>query len=124
MTDQEINAAIAEWRGWQQFREEEYPHRTLWRETEEVGSRVWDEPNDYCNDANKMRDEEVWLLATQPNMSGAAYVANLLAVIRGVDADYFDKITWDLAVDLVTATPHQRAEALLRTIGKWKEETK
>lgn len=31
---------------WQEFREEEYPHRMLWREGE-AGSRVWGEPHRY-----------------------------------------------------------------------------
>src|SRR6185436_7772981 len=35
--------------GWQKFREEEYPHRMLWREGE-PGSPEWDEPDWYSSD--------------------------------------------------------------------------
>jgi len=35
--------------GWQKFREEEFPHRTLWSEGD-PGSRVWDEPDFYTTD--------------------------------------------------------------------------
>jgi len=46
----ELDAWIAEnVFGWQEFREEEYPYRMLWREGEE-GSPVWDEPDYYTTD--------------------------------------------------------------------------
>ena len=54
MTTQEMRE-LDEWIavnlfGWQQFREEEYPHRMFWREGEE-GSRVWDGPTSPTTDA-------------------------------------------------------------------------
>lgn len=109
MMDQEINEAIAVSLGWVQFREEEYPHRTLWREGE-VGSRVWDGPYDYCEDLNAMHEAEV-------SLSEAEYRAFFyqLHKLRNDDCLPICKC--------ISAPARQRAEAYLRVKGLWQEST-
>lgn len=64
-------------------------------------------PN-YPNDLNAMHDLEDWLL-THTDLSGD-YCTNLQGLL---DCN----CTWEI----VHATPRQRAEAFLRTMGKWQQ---
>lgn len=82
MNDEEIRIAIAEACGANPFREEEYPHRTMWT-FGEIGSgepcyTIYDLP-DYPNDLNAMHEslssqgeefnsafaKRLWIVATQ-----------------------------------------------------------
>ncbi len=91
MTNDEINAAIAEATGW---------------------TAIWGErcDPDYCNDLNEMHEAEKAIFPYY-----ATVYSNKLARVTGAemsdDTDYF------------CATARQRAEAFLRTLGKWKETT-
>jgi hypothetical protein len=98
MSEQQINAAIAEACG------------KVWKSDNVVLYRVDDEysqnPPDYCNDLNLMHEAEKIL----------------------TDEDYFNYCRHFLpdAQNAVisqgrTATARQRAEAFLRTLGKWEE---
>jgi hypothetical protein len=102
MTDEEINAAIAEACGW----------KNVWRhqDASETASFVGTSPDNkflpvtnYCTDLNAMRKAEDSLTYDQDQMM------------------YF----WLLHIcELGThwrATAKERAEAFLRTLGKWKE---
>jgi len=100
MTEQQINAAIAEACGWGQ---------KPVVNTDGKGS-VWvtNCPN-YCNDLNAMHEAE--LVLTKDRSSYLTELAILISTddLRGLDADW----PW------VCATARQRAEAFLRTLGKW-----
>jgi Cys-tRNA synthase (O-phospho-L-seryl-tRNA:Cys-tRNA synthase) len=91
MTDEQINAAIAEI-----HLSERYP------------DGYW--VRDYCSDLNVMHEAEKVIL---PKFSH--FYANKLALITGVDCS--DETAF------FCATARQRAEAFLRTLGKWKSTT-
>ena len=85
MTDEQINAAIAEVCGW--------AHPTV---------KPFAYPN-YCNDLNAMHEAEK-VLGEKRNH----YIDTLGTMYKD---------SWEFA----TATARQRAEAFLRTLGKWEE---
>ena len=95
MTDLEINIAIAE----------AMPRCKIcgWKAT--VGHRCSHSP-DYCHDLNAMH--EVWSGLSETEK--AVFVDELYAVTPS--ASYEDRY--------IGAIARQRAEAFLRTIGKWK----
>lgn len=104
MTDQQINIAIAEHCGWTE--------REFW---EDVGFYVGLHPArkirkalpDYCNDLNAIHEAEMATL--KPSLfSGREFRQNLLDLCG-------------CAAMTVHATARQRAEAFLRTIGKWED---
>ena len=61
----------------------------------------WMISRDYCTDLNAMHDAE----KTLKEMALHEYIAQL----------------FDLCYEATIATAHQRAEAFLRTLGKWEE---
>ena len=96
MTDEQINAAIAEACGLKK------PCRKV--KLNDKGFFITQHaklPN-YCHDLNAMHEAEKGLEAKTSMMFGGW----LLALCKGKNA------TWH-------ATAHQRAEAFLRTLGKW-----
>ena len=101
MTNEQINVAIAEACGWKHI----------------AFNRGWIKAGDgetqcvipdYCNDLNAMHEAE----KTLPESLQEKYLDNLYSVCNQ-DSMYND--TWKMN----RATAHQRAEAFLRTIGKW-----
>ncbi len=108
MTEEQINAAIAEACGWTEI-----------GECENGGFRLRGFPSDrfeahrkpipnYCNDLNAMHEAEKVIL---PKFSH--FYANKLALITGVDCS--DETAF------FCATARQRAEAFLKALGKWEE---
>lgn len=113
MTDEQINAAIARECGWTEISSEEVRHRNAgqfylqdgpwWRsEAERIVCTQKDLP-DYCADLNAMHEAEQYL---------------------GTDdwhqyALHLNEVCWHWA--LIHAPARQRAEAFLRTLGKWEE---
>ena len=141
MSDDEINSAIAEACGWQA---EHYAHKcdgtTIFRCGACGGfghsncygdgrgavsfscsvSPCCDEavPPDYCGDLNEMHQAECSLdtgTIKQVILATNHYTDELCRVLRCTGEDLFE---------LTHASSRQRAEAFLRTIGKWKEEAK
>lgn len=99
MNDEQINRLIAEACGWKYVNNETHaPDGSFWR------SKGLEIP-DYCNDLNAMHEVEM-TLANDPKFH--AYEAVL------------DKVV-PLSQRWIFATARQRAEAFLRTIGKWEE---
>ena len=99
MTDEQINAAIAEACGWTQVNAEHRSGKAP--NAEYVGSEFI--PN-YCTDLNAMHEAEKVLMH-----------ADLLF-------EYGMHISMDHKYDyLLRATAWERAEAFLRTLGKWEE---
>ena len=93
MTDKQINIAIAEAQGL----------------TRESLGPDWDKRPDYCNDLNAMHEAEKVLI------SDASMRRSYLEWLGWID-DYITS-----AVNICHAAARQRAEAFLRTIGKWEE---
>jgi hypothetical protein len=106
MTNEQINAAIAEALGW---REEDGVYvwnrngidRTCWE--------LWD----WCNDLNAMHEAEQSLWARDRNLR-YDYISALSGVENPTIYSRLD------AVDMLDLTARQRAEAFLRVLGKWK----
>jgi hypothetical protein len=94
MTDEQINQRIAEACGWR------WDQGYRWKDSSGLSAFAWDIP-DYCTDLNEMHEAEEFL-------SGNLWIGyvNDLANIEG---NLFG----------IRATARQRAEAFLRTLGKW-----
>ena len=109
MSDEQINIAIAEECGWKQVDGEEC---FFDNGTEQVYIEYIP---DYCNDLNAMHEAE----------------KSLAGDIRNHYIDFLGEAysdSWEFARQWMSSSPkaataRQRAEAFLRTIGKW-EETK
>jgi len=104
MTNEQINIAIAEVCGWKYEKNETHaPDGAFW------WSKKPEFP-DYCNDLNAMHEAEMVL-------------SNYHKVIKNQSVIYFH-LLHDIAGNLAfrKATARQRAEAFLKTIGKWKEQ--
>jgi len=123
MTDQEINVAIAEACGWkpcegwwcQKCGKVELYEVTYAEFHENCGTLVGTQPTpDYCHDLNAMHEAERVVFDTPDTIENDArrkfYTRNLNIVSCKT---YGDR--------LFRATAHQRAEAFLRTLGKWNE---
>ena len=101
MTDEQINIAIAEMCGWVEdaadvLGPEDYP--------------------DYCNDLNAMHEAER-CIPHIPHHLCWAYAAELSEI---VERETRLSVFW-LDQQPECATARQRAEAFLRTLGKWEE---
>ena len=102
MTDEQINAAIAEACGWKSY-EETNGERWLWCRTNAHGSRESSmEPVPYCNDLNAMHEAEKTLTRGKQWRLYLIHLANFLQ-------------------DACHAAAKERAIAFLKTLGKWEE---
>jgi hypothetical protein len=100
MTDQEINKSIAEVCGWTNVNP---AHRSGKVPGTDYTSNYEHIPN-YCTDLNAMNEAEKALTSMQQD-------------------EYWDFL-WDLTgseFELCHANARQRAEAFLKTVGKWEE---
>ncbi len=96
MTDEQINAAIAEVCGWTDVSE---VHRSGKAPgADYVGQEFIP---DYCNDLNAMHQAE--------------------KTLRGGEWDTYVDLLADTWMQVARATARQRAEAFLRTLGKWED---
>lgn len=104
MTDQEINIAIAESVGWQ---EKEIAKKCSCPDCQGYECCRWDftEMPNYVADLNAMNDVETCL----EGASVGNYGEELLT------------LTQQECMPVWNATSRQRAEAYLKTIGKWRE---
>lgn len=119
MTDAEINIAVAEACGWTDivFRGIQKPQAFDFIGVDELHKPQgipgrWSKriPN-YCADLNAMHEAEKTLDANpDEHLSG-----------RYQYADWVYRIVVPVNVQPFRATARQRAEAFLRTVGKWKE---
>ena len=108
MTNEQINAAIAEACGWKS-KEETDGKPWLWvriRKDRTTESRM--DPLHYCNDLNAMHQAEEILVDEI-----AAIYAQWLSKTTGAE--------WSDDKHFFCATARQRAEAFLRTLGLWEE---
>jgi hypothetical protein len=115
MTPNEQNKTIAEYCGWK--------HRDGGMWYNPGGSTVGEElmPN-YHSDLNAMHKAEK-KLAQQENAwkyQRGYYLRLREQVIASMPTMLWDEVAW-IDFNILRATSQQRAEAFLRTIGKWKE---
>lgn len=125
MSDQEINIAIAQACGWTNV-----AHNTVFS-GRKIGRGIFGNSPfggeyrlipDYCGDLNAMHEAEE-LFELSAKFGAHDYAANLYHICVPRDMQHDDHfICWVVAFYLLNATARQRAEAFLRTIGKWKEE--
>lgn len=108
MTDQEMRIAIADACGWGAEKQTAWMAKVAKRFYERHGERLLDPP-DYPNDLNAMH-KAVMAQTQELRMK----INNALMNLINPSAPYCLDRT-------INATAHQRAEAFLRTIGKWKE---
>lgn len=112
MTNAEINVAIAEACGWV-FHEGEEPRYggTYKRRGWSNGKKWRINPPSYCTDLNEMHKVEKTILKSY----WGNYSAHLSYITRnGSELDNLE------TYKKIHASARQRAEAFLRTIGKWK----
>jgi len=95
MTDEQINAAVAKASGWS--KEEGF---YVWH-SNGIDRTCW-ELWDWCNDLNAMHEAEATLTEDQ--------LCRMARNIERNDEQWYFR-----------ATARQRAEAFLRTLGKWEE---
>jgi len=114
MTDEQINGAIALIHGWDMDPEEahEWESRGSWVKSPRGQMEGRAAIPKYCNDLNAMHEAEM----TLP-----------VAIYNGQQWDNSRlEFRWRLGlicVQPIHATARQRAEAFLKTIGKWEEES-
>jgi hypothetical protein len=110
MTNQEINAAIAEACGWNVTTSSfgVPPTQTAFSKL-----HGYDELPNYCEDLNAMH--EAYLTMTEDNQW--EFVKTLVDYTPGS----FPLLSRSESLVLANATARQRAEAFLKTVGKWEE---
>jgi hypothetical protein len=106
MTDSEINKIIAEYIQWKPA--------IIFRDMTGKPFEGWDIPPDYCNNLNEMHEAEKFLISVDHQNS---YISNIAEICWGD----FERQDNQVVFNQLTATSRQRAEAFLKTIGKWKE---
>jgi hypothetical protein len=119
MTDEQINAAIAEACGWTECRLVAKVVLSVLRDPVAYGVP----PNgtyefaclNYCNDLNAMHDAEKVLDYEQCE----AYSNAVADIVQAANHNKDYPLPWHFA--RIYATARQRAEAFLRTLGKWEE---
>ena len=110
MTDKQINAAIAEACGW---RKEDGVYMWTANGIDCTCNELWD----WANDLNAMHEaEKVLDVSCRLN-----YPIKLLRVLYELGNEF----TWygSGTFPHITATARQRAEAFLRTLGKWDDQS-
>ena len=117
MTDQQINEAIAAHCGWTGIRQGNYGIVGV----PPIGydPRISLPPiPDYCNDLNAIHEAEQahWI---RHHIDRDTYREHLSIIVHGGSRHWYR----DFAIinALMDATAHQRAEAFLKTVGKWED---
>jgi hypothetical protein len=107
MTDEQINQRIAEACGWR------WDQGYRWKDSSGLSAFAWDIP-DYCTDLNAMHEAEE-VLVQNNNWRIGEYEARLFSSVGEMN-----NLSSSRGVRLCFhATARQRAEAFLRTLGKW-----
>lgn len=119
MSNEQINIAIAETCGWKNYGLG-WSHSSLPPEANVYGRKL----PDYCNDLNAMHEAERALNIDEEYDYGeelAAMIRRPENTLAGVSEDtVFPLNGWGF-YSVAHATARQRAEAFLRTVGKWEE---
>jgi len=114
MTDEQQRIAIAEACGWNSKSDFQINanlrYHATWVESENRGFFI----PDYPNDLNAMHEAEK-MLTTKQKQRYATALSDALSDSAPTDSCH---TVWS---DTIHTTAHQRAEAFLRTIGKWEQ---
>jgi hypothetical protein len=110
MKNQQINIAIAGYCGWKYERKTTYAPDGAYWESKEA------EFPDYCNDLNAMHEAEQ-ALWDRDWSSRATFVDHLSRILNPAHGYHKQD-----GIDLLDATARDRAEAFLKTIGKWEQQ--
>lgn len=127
MTEEQINIAIAEACGWSCIKERTEEHvdldsRTVTHITGISGyPKGWDSLNylpDYVNDLNAMHEAE----RSNEMHFDQRWAETIVEIAHRESVMNLDRTDgWDWILIVARLKPAQRAEAFLRTIGKWEE---
>jgi len=110
MTNEQINAAIAEACGWTQIKQERNGKFTGKKPYENSSTHIGFYVPDYCADLNAMHEAEKVLTKKQVR----EYQTYMYDMACEIDNTYGRWMPY-------SATAAYRAEAFLRTLGKWEE---
>lgn len=134
MDEQEMNVATAEWCGWKWWRCEELKTTSFHPESAVVvGAYKWTEiprPENwrtiayygpkYASDLNAMHEVEKGL--ESPEYRGNEYAAHVEGILERdilkIDPDCVPDV---VGFEMIHASARQRDEALLRTVGLWRD---
>ena len=111
MTEEQINIAIAEACGWTHFELITTQYTAL------RADGKWDIIPDYCNNLNAMHEAEATLNYEQ----GEQFEDELCDICVCDMENRHKEYPLPFRFAVAHATAQQRAEAFLKTIGKWKE---
>lgn len=103
MTNEQINAAIAEACGWR------WDQGYRWKDSSGLSAFAWDIP-DYCSDLNAMHEAEM-VLAKEQIREYQTYMYDMACEINNTCGRWMP----------YSATARYRAEAFLKALGKWEE---
>lgn len=121
MSPEKQRIAIAEFCGWTILEPEVHPAITYeWAYPPGKNSGTRDIIPDYTNDLNAIHEAEKllpWKDEGPATSQRRRYLMNLESVISGLPDRHGERPNRVLSIPFATA--QQRAEALLRTIGKW-----
>lgn len=118
MTAEAQRIAIAEACGWKRVCGEEYVDLRFKHRGEGKYFIIEQQVPDYLDDLNACHEMEKDLNAFSLGWQG--YINQLDAIRRKQNEDW-SRPGWSLECFLLHATAAQRAEAFLRTVGKWEE---
>ena len=114
MTDEQINAAIAEACGWTEIHESGvWHHHKLWGYpplAPGAGGNSYQYISDYCTDLNAMHEAEKALTKAQVR-EYQCFMYDMACEISATQGRWMP----------YSATARYRAEAFLRVLGKWEE---
>jgi hypothetical protein len=110
MTDEQINIAIAEACGWTDFSSAGHAGSIQYGRKPGSSLASWELPR-YVNDLNAMREAEMTLSLGRDRKQWDISRAEFRSYLRLISGHFGS----------IHATARQRAEAFLRTLGKWEE---
>jgi len=117
MTNEQINIAIAEMCGWTPYLLSDDTRGWVEGQTYAKCPNTdrWMQFPDYCNDLNAMNEA----MSAFDYEQAERFVDELRAIVERDERGVENPCPFDFEV--INATPRQRAEAFLRTIGKWED---
>jgi hypothetical protein len=122
MKKEEINRAIAEYCGWEFHPSKDDSNGNAYPEYwDKDGMQYFGDapyPN-YYEDLNAMHKAEECFDNTSIDKQSHYY--DLLSLICGWESETVEEAKWESTWNTLRATAQQKSEALLRTLGKWKE---
>lgn len=115
MTNEQINAAIAEACGWEAVCVD---GDSGYYKGFDNGAELRPDLPDYCNDLNAIHEAEKLFNYEQCE----AFSNNVADIVHAANREKDYPVPWHFA--RIHATARQRAEAFLQTLGKWEDAEK